>query len=142
MSSFVPFDDARTLLKAAALVPSANIAWPNEPFAEPTGDPPALWLAVECTGDTLLPVEIDDGTGGVWQETGMLFVHVMTPAGTGSDAARTLAKSVANVFRGLGARNVIYRRASIGNGIAADPQGIWWNLTVSVQWIYQDIVSP
>lgn len=138
MSSLTPYADARALLKAASLVPPANIAWQNEPFQEPSGDPAALWLAVECVGTVLDPIEMG---GGAWQEEGTLYVHVMVPAGSGTDAARTLAKQVANTFRGLGPRPVIYRGASIGNSAPSDPQGIWWGLTVTVDWIYQDVTT-
>lgn len=136
MSSFAPFDDARTLLLAANLVPASHIHWPNEPFREPAGDPPALWLMVESIGTLLDPIEMG---GGAWQESGTVFVHIMTPINAGSDAARALAKSIANVFRGLPARNVVYRGASIGDGLHTDPAGMWWALTVSVDWVYQDI---
>lgn len=136
MSSLAPYADARSLLEAANLVPAANVAWQNEPFQEPAGDPAPPWLAVECVGHVLQPVELG---GGVWQEEGTLYVHVMVPAGSGTDTARTLAKQVANVFRGLGPRQVIYRGASIGNSAPTDPQGIWWGLTVTVEWVYQDV---
>lgn len=138
MSSFVPFDDARTLLLAANLVGPALIEWPNEPFDEPSTDPAQQWFSVENTGRVLAPVELGTG-GGVWAEEGTLYVHVLTPRGRGTDAARVLAKAVANVYRGLGPRNVIYRSASIGDGLMNDRGGLWWALTVSVDWNYQDI---
>lgn len=136
MSSFVPFDDARTLLLAANLVSPSLIEWPNEPFQEPKGDPPSTWLSVEAQGHTLSPIEIG---ANVWQEEGTLFINVMTPAGRGTDAARQLAKSIANVYRGLPARNVVYKSASIGAGMLVEERGIWWMITVSIDWKYQDI---
>ena len=135
MSSLVPFSDARTLLLAAALVPADRICWPNEPFAVPSADPQASWLKVDCVGDVLVPIEVG---ATAWQESGVLFVDVMVPAKTGSDTARTLAKAVANAFRQLGPRNVVYRQASIGNRQEPDDEGVWWGLTVTVEWIYQD----
>lgn len=133
MASPVPWGDARALLTAAGL--GVSLAWPNEPFTEPAGDPPALWVAVEDSGNNLAPLDVG---GRVWQEEGTLYCHVMAPSGTGTDAARTLAKQIANVFRGLGARDVVYRSASIGDGGLSDTDGLWWRLTVSVDWIYQD----
>lgn len=138
MSSDVPFQDARTLLTAANLIDGSLIEWPNEPFQEPSSDPARMWLSVECVGRVLDPIEVG---GEVWQEEGTLYVHVLAPAGAGSDAARTLAKNVCNVFRGLPARNVVYRGASIGHGVPTDRQGAWWMLTVAIDWIYQDITS-
>ena len=136
MSSDVPYQDARSLFTAANLVAPALVEWENEPFAEPVADPAQMWVSVECYSRVLTPLEM---AGGVWQEEGTVLFHVVTPQNTGSDAARVLAKNIANVYRGLGQRQVVYRNAAIGRNVATDPQGAWWVLTVSVDWIYQDI---
>jgi len=135
MSSFVPFDDARTLLLAGNVIDPALIHWPNEPFVEPTGEPPAIFLSIECVGDLIAPIEM---TGGAWEEQGCFYVHVNTPAGFGTDEARKIAKNVSNLYRDLPPRNVVYRGGSIGNGQPSEPTGHWWQLTVSIDWIYQD----
>jgi hypothetical protein len=135
MSSPAPWNDFRTKLQAATLIAADRIAWPNEPFANP--EPPDLWLTVECTGDVLEPVEL--GPRAVWQEEGRAYVHILTPAGWGTDAARTLAKQIATVYRGLPAADVQYLGASIGSGEAADVDGAWWRITVAIDWRYQDI---
>ena len=135
MSSPTPYDDAKAIILAANL--GVPIQWQNDgSFHEP--QPPTLWLSVDCTSHVLAPIELG---GGVWQEEGTLYVHVMAKAGSGTDAARTLAKSVATLFRGLGPRNVVYLGGSIGAGVAEDPQGIWWVLTVTVDWRYQDVLA-
>lgn len=131
MSSLVPFDTSRTMLTGAAL--GYPIAWPNVTFKKP--NPVAPWLAVECTSHTLDPVEL---SGGVWQEEGTLYVDVFVPAGTGTDTARTIAKNVSNIFRGQYGGPVIYNGGSIGNGSIAESDGMWWVITVTMQWRYQD----
>lgn len=131
MSSLIPFDDARTKIIAANL--GVPIAWPNTTFKKP--NPVALWLHVDSTSHTLDPVEL---SGGVWQEEGTLYVDVFAPTGTGTDAARALAKSVSNIFRGQYGGPVIYLGGSIGNGSVAETDGMWWVITVTVQWRYQD----
>lgn len=145
MSSPAPWNDARSRLEAANL--GIAFAWPNERFdmpAAPTGDGavtnalPYMWAAVQMTGDTLLPLEVG---AAVWQETGVLYVHIMTPTGWGTDDARTLGKTVANTFRGLPGAPIVYLGASIGDSMAEDEDGAWWRLTVSVRWRYQDINS-
>lgn len=129
-----PWNDARTRLLAANLVPAGHIEWPNEPFEQP--DPASgLWLSVEAVGDVLAPIEMG---GGGWQEEGRLFVHVMVPAFSGSDAARVLAKQVANVFRFTGPNPTRYFGASIGGGERADVEGTLWRLTVVIDWRFQD----
>ena len=133
MSSIVPWLDIRSKIEAAALLPPECIQWPNERFSQPSGE---LWMAVEATGDTLEPVGVD---GVVWQESGRAYVHIFTPVGQGSVDARTLAKAVANVFRGIPGPSVVtYYGASIGVGQAANVEGNWWLLSVDVQWRYQD----
>lgn len=132
MSSPVPWNDARARLDAA--FSTTPVAWPNEQFAHP--EPPSIWLAVEMTGDVLAPVELG---ANVWQEEGRLLVHVFAPVGTGTEDARTTAKQVANTFRAIASDPIIYLGASIGHGETSDDQGMWWRLTVSVDWRYQDI---
>ncbi len=142
MSSLAPWTDARAKLEAAGL--GISFAWPNEAFDVPARPAsgavsdalPYMWAAVEMTGQTLAPMEL---AGGVWLETGTLYVHIMTPTGWGTDDARTVGKAVANVFRGLAAAPVVYLRASIGDGSAEDEDGAWWRLTVAIDWRYQDI---
>lgn len=144
MSSPAPWNDARSRLEAANL--GILLAWPNEAVTLPdasaavspvTNPLPYMWAAVQMTGYTLAPMEVGDG--GAWLETGTLFVHIMTPAGWGTDDARTLGKTVANTFRGLPAAPVVYMRASIGDSAAEDEDGAWWRLTVMIDWRYQDI---
>lgn len=142
MSSPAPWADARSKIEAANL--GIVLAWPNEAVTLP--DPPStspvtnllpyMWAAIEMTGYTLIPIDIG---AGAWQETGTLFVHIMTPAGWGTDAARTLGKTVANTFRGLPGAPMVYIRASIGDSMAEDEDGGWWRLTVTIDWRYQDI---
>lgn len=138
MASFVPFDDARTLLLAANIVPANRIAWPNEISANP--EPPCIWLAVEATSHILDPLDIG---ANAWREEGTIYFNVMVPAGWGTDDARKTAKLIANVYRGLPPRLVTYRGASIGHGNLSDTEGMVWTITVSIDYVYDDIgISP
>lgn len=136
MSSLVPYSDARSKLEANSALSAYPIAWQNEPFVPP--DPSAtqpIWLSVETEGRFYQPIELG---GGCWEEDGAILVHVVTPTGQGSDTPRTVAKAVADTFRGLTAGNVVYLGGSIGTG-ASDPEGMYWILTVVVRFRYQDI---
>lgn len=123
-----PWEDARNRLTAAAL--GYSIEWPNEAFSPPDL---SAWLSVEAEGDVLEPIEIG---GGAWEERGVFIVHVIVPLGTGSLAARQIAKDVANIYRGV-VGYTIYRRAVIGSGSPTE-DGKWWVLTVNVEWTYTD----
>lgn len=131
MSSPAPFNDARSLIIAANL--GVPIAWPNEVFDKP--EPVAPWIHVEMTSDVMAPIEL---SGGVWQEEGTLYIDVFVPTGTGTDAARTLAKNASNIFRAVSGP-VVYLGGSIGNGSVSENDGMWWLITVTVRWRYQDI---
>lgn len=123
-----PWEDARNRLTVAAL--PYPIEWPNEAFAAPEF---SAWLSVEAEGDVLEPIELG---GGAWEERGVFIVHVVVPLGTGSLAARQIAKDVANIYRGV-VGYTVYRRAVIGSGSPTE-DGKWWVLTVNVEWTYTD----
>lgn len=134
MSSPVAWADARARLTAGC--PGVLIAWPNEPLAaEPAGD---VWLSVQATSNRLHPIELG---ADVWQEEGTIYVDVHAPVNTGTDAARALAKQVVNLFRSVAGSPVTYTDSNLGNGAAADPDGIWWTMTVAVDYRYQDIAA-
>lgn len=133
MSSFFPYDDARTLLLAAELVPADHIHFANDgSFLQPQD---ANWLSVEAYSNILDPVDIG---ANVWEERGTVTIYCIGQPGTGTDSLRVLAKNVANVFRGLPARNPFYLNASIGlGGMTEGNDG--YTIPVAVNFCYQDI---
>lgn len=132
MSSLAPWLDAQNRLNAANL--GVPIQWENTDFTPPQSAP---WLAVQMVSNVLMPLDLG---ADVWVEIGSLFVHVFVPVGTGTEVARTLAKNVCNVFRGITSPNlVVYEQASIGMGERTDPpDGDWFRFTTEVQWKYTD----
>jgi len=131
MSSPDPYLDLRSKLEAANL--GVPISWPNEKFLQP--NPPSPFLVVGITSTVTQPHELG---GAGWTEEGTATIDVFVPARTGSLLARQIAKAVSNVFRGIPPQPVVYLSGSIGNGVIAEPDGLWWVLTVSVDWQYQD----
>jgi len=131
MSSLAPYADARTLLLAANVMPLSRIHFANEPFTEPTNQ---TWLSVDAYSPTISLLDIG---AHVYREEGTIRILCLAPAGTGSDAVRTLAKNVCNVFRNLGPRNPYYLNASISD--AQNDDGLWFALIVSVDFVYEDI---
>lgn len=131
MSTFVPYDDARSLLLAANLIPPDNIHFANEPFVQPTD---AIWMSVDAYSDQLDMIDLG---AGHWQEKGRIIIYLFAPDQTGTDTLRQLAKQVCNVFRGLPPRNPYYHNASVGSGGQSD-LGNFWCLPVSVSFIFED----
>jgi hypothetical protein len=134
MSSIVPYDDALGLLKAANL--GYPIQEPNIAFKQPGS---GLWLAFNMTGDLLEPIELN---GGAWQEEGTILVQIIVPTGSGSRLARTVGKQVANIYRNLGPRDVVYFQMSIGENTMDVPVGNWWVMGVTVLYRWQDVPAP
>ena len=132
MSSPDPYYDVVEKLQGAEF--GYSICLPNEPFTVPK--PPRPWLRVSITSDVLQPLELG---ADVWQEEGTAYVEVVVPAFTGTRIARALAKNIANLFRGLDPAPVVYLGTSIGDGVVQPVDGMWWGLTVAIDWRYQDI---
>ena len=132
MSSPDPYYDVVEKLQGAEF--GYPIWLPNEPFTAPK--PPRPWLRVSITSDVLQPIELG---ADVWQEEGTAYVEVVVPAFTGTRIARALAKNIANLFRGLDPAPVVYLGTSIGDGVVQPVDGLWWGLTVAIDWRYQDI---
>ena len=96
-----------------------------------------LWLSVDALADVSQPLDIG---ANFYREDGRVIVFCVAPHGTGTTAVRALAKSVANVFRGLGPRNPSYGEASIGLGDEAEG-GPFYILPVTITYFYEDRTS-
>ncbi|MFH5927077.1 DUF4128 domain-containing protein [Roseomonas xinghualingensis] len=145
MSSPDVWTDARARIKAAADALGLPVAWPNEAFPEPQPYDPASgaplhWIAVEISGDLSEPLEI--GREGVWEETGMVHLHLMIPTGSGLAAGLAQRKALANAFRGLLPAPVMYRGAIFDPSGPADEDGNWARLSLRVPYSYQDFTIP
>ena len=98
----------------------------------------APWVAVEVAGSLYSQESIgaDDQASNRWDETGLVFLHVFVPAGTGTAVARQHCRALADTFRGLvldeGALE--FGDASIGMGAPGDDEGTTYRISVSVDW--------
>jgi hypothetical protein len=145
MSSPEVWTDAKARIEAAAGALGLPVAWPNEPFPEPqpydaaTGAP-FHWLAVEISGDLSEAMEL--GREGVWEETGMVHLHLMIPTGSGIASGLVERKALANAFRGLPPAAVTYRGAILDPSGPADEDGNWARLALRIPYSYQDFIIP
>jgi hypothetical protein len=134
MASGTVYDAIKGYLEAQWT--TTTIAWENESFTKP--EPPAAWLMVEMTGDLYAQMSIGAGVQSEnrWDEEGVLLLHVYVPSGTGASTARAYAKSLADLFRGalLLDDSLEFLDASIGMGQPGDDDGMWWRISVSVDW--------
>ena len=116
--------------------PPDLISWENKHFDLPQSDDP--YIAVEVTGNYYGQESIGAETQGAnrWDAEGQLWVHVFVRTGTGSEEARRLAKIAADLFRGtqLLDGDLTFGDAAIGMGAPGDNDGLYWQLSVSVEW--------
>lgn len=103
--------------------------------------PPAdeiAWVEMELTGTRYGQVSIGAITqaGNRWDEEGMLLLNVLVPGGTGSATARTHAKSLADLFRGvtLLSGQLEFMDAFIGKGEPSQREGNWYQIPVDIEW--------
>lgn len=134
MASNTVYDAVRAHLEA--FWSATPIAWENELFDRP--EPAAPWIMVEMVGDLYAQMSIGAGVQSEnrWDEEGVLLLHVFVPSGTGASTARAYAKSLADLFRGalLIGDSLEFLDASIGMGQPGDDDGLWWRISVSVDW--------
>lgn len=135
MSSPEVWDDAlaRATAAAAALgVPIVEVAMQD------TSDRSGIFLMIETRADTSDRIELD---GLVWEELGQVWVHVMTPTGSGSRPALVVRKAVAGAFRFAAntAPGLVYLGCSFPPPDSGDRPGNWARFSLAVDYRYQDI---
>lgn len=138
------WNDAKPRIAAAAATQSCAVQYPNERLDAPQnisgdGDITLLpFIAIDFEGIVTEPVELK---GGVWQENGTIWIHVMVPVATGIDAGLAIRKAMSNAFRSVSdaALGVVYR-----DGQRIDPlgsptdDGQYRPLSIGVNYIYYD----
>jgi hypothetical protein len=143
MASGAVFDAIRLFLDGGPLTPgtgawtASHIRWENEPY-----DPTAEFVDVEMTGTAYGQQSIGASRqkDNRWDEEGVLWLHVLVPVNTGGSLARTHAKSLADLFRGLTLLNgsLEFRDAFIGRGQTGFEDGAFYRVSVYVNWRRMD----
>jgi len=102
--------------------------------------PPAPWVYVDMASNLWDQSSMGSGDPAKerWEETGTIWLNVMVPAGTGSLTARTHARQLVRLFRGLTllGGTLIFRRASIGDGQGVViEKGKYWQITATIEFV-------
>lgn len=116
----------------------APIRYPNDPFIVPDGP----WVDFEIAGSIFGQQSIGQSVqaDNRWDEEGQIYLHVVTPAGSGSSRTRGAAKYLAELFRGktlLGGQ-LEFLDSSIGLGDPGHGEGNAYRVTVSIDWRHWD----
>lgn len=116
------------------------ISFENQPFSRPASDNGAAapFIALEITGTLYAQQSIGESAQAAnrWDEEGQLWLHVYVQTDTGSSIARRYAKQLADLFRGLRlvGDNLEFMDASIGMGQPGDDDGVYWSVSVEIDW--------
>lgn len=133
MSSDVVFTAVRDLL--AAEWSGAPVIWPNEGLE--VSDSSAPWIYAEVSGSSLGAIELGGGSA-VWVESGVIWLHLYCPVGTGTLELRAIAKQLSNLFRSAALPGITLGRQSLGAGEPGDDDGLYWRQSMTVDYQYQD----
>ncbi len=103
-------------------------------------DDPEYWVQVEIFGSFYEQASIgaDPAPTNVWRESGTILAHVLIPLGKGTRQGRVYAMMIADLFRGQDIAGVEFGDASIGAGEAADSDGAYFRMTVTIDWQRDD----
>lgn len=148
MASDAVYDAVKDYLTAQWT--TSPIQWPNEPQIDTTdpttrGDPnnpprPAPWVLFQITGTLYGQESIGAETQAAnrWDEAGLIWFHVVVPAGTGGSVVRRHAKQLADLFRGttLLSGSLMFGDARLGEGQAGNVDGSEYVVSVSLDWRY------
>lgn len=146
MASLAVYDAIRARLDPAngGAWTATTIMWPNEPFEEPAADAGERhWVAVAMTGTYYGQESIGavPQAQNLWDEAGILWLHVMAPKGAGERTQRDYCGQLANLFRGetlLADDSLEFLDAAVGMGEPGDDRGAWWRISVSIEWHRSD----
>lgn len=138
MASDVVADAIEAYLSANWI--ATPIKFENQPFQRPVSDSGAAlpFIAFEITGTLYAQQSIGESAQAAnrWDEEGQLWLHVYVQTDTGSSIARRYAKQLADLFRGLRlvGDNLEFTDASIGMGQPGDDDGVYWSVSVEIDW--------
>lgn len=113
-----------------------DVAEENDGYATP--DEPAPFLYVEVVGDLLEQQTVGAPGNNLWLESGVAYLHVMTPNGFGSREARGIAERLTMLFRERPLGDLHPRQMSIGAGDPGRTFGNYFAMTATITWDRQD----
>jgi hypothetical protein len=136
MSSDVPFSAVREMLEAVWT--GAPMVWPNEGLE--VSDSSMPWVYCEMTGDSMEAMELG-GASAAWVESGLVWIHIHAPTGTGTLEIRAIARQLSDIFRAAVIPGITFGRQSLGAGEQGDDDGLYWRQSFTVEYEYQSILA-
>ena len=116
----------------------ATVVFENEDYETEAQTP---FVYVEIVGSTYSQDTFGAPQANMWLEQGITYLHVMTPNGTGSRAARVLANDLLQLFREQPIGELFMPEMSIGAGEPGKDFANYFALTATIEWQRRDITS-
>jgi hypothetical protein len=91
------------------------------------------------SGNELAAMEL--GPTAAYAERGIIWCHIQCPVGTGTLEIRAIAKQLSNLFRTASIPGMTFGRQSLGGGEPGDDDGLFWRMSLTIDYVYQDVLS-
>lgn len=140
MAVAIAWADLQARIEAAAISigeVTLPVKWPNSSYDLPEGVA-APFLLVEMTGGSGRPLELG---GGIWQDGGQSFVHVLVPTNSGVADTLSIVDQIIAMFRSPPLEPVVYTQVTADPGGAGSDDGLYWRTSVSADWRVQTRVQ-
>lgn len=118
---------------------TTTLVFENEEFEAP-GEP-TPFVYVEIYGDEYNQESIGAPKQNQFLETGVTYLHVLMPKGTGTRDGRVMADGLCNLFREQPQNGVFVEEMSIGSGEPAKDFPNYYSMAVTLHWYRRDITS-
>lgn len=115
------------------------LVFENEEYELP-GEP-VPFVYVEIYGDEYNQESFGAPRENQFLETGVAYLHVLMPKGTGTREGRVIADALCNLFREQPQNGVFIEEMSIGSGEPATAFPNYYSMAVTLHWYRRDITS-
>jgi Bacteriophage related domain of unknown function len=136
MASLTAYDAFVTRLASWTICP---VVYENQFFE--TSNEPAPFVYVEIFGDTYDQETLGAPRANQWLESGITYLHVMTPSGRGSRTARDYANQLLYLFREQPIATLFMPEMSIGAGDPGRDFPAYFAMTATIFWYRRDITA-
>lgn len=137
MSSPTAFDAIKARLNDFAALP---VRYENDPVQDLIEAGTPAWVYVEVWGDNYRQDTMGAPGANMWEESGVAYLHVMTPSLEGSRTARQHAEALSYLFREQDT-GLLITEMSIGAGEPGRDFPNFWALTLTIWWSRRDITE-
>lgn len=110
------------------------LVFENEAPTSPTDGEPFVLVEIFGRLFDMASIGADTPEANLWREEGVLWLHVMMPAWSGTSTGRQHAWQLAKIFLKQPIPGMEFSAAQVGMGEAVETDGSYARMTVSLDW--------